>query len=174
MINGDAGLFWERLAVVLGFTNLALFIGMGITCRSFLNIARNLRITRFTSSRPYQALFKYHSFFWYGFFVVLFLHIILAILHTEIPKAGDPDAAIHWAILGFAGSVLVSTALTFSGCRTFSGILQGFRGDKLYKGFYGHYFKLHAYFWVILLAALAGHLVTAYPHIGFWPHPMPM
>jgi hypothetical protein len=169
MFSGDLGLYGERLAVVLGFVTLALFIAMGLTCRSFVSLAGKLKLAGFTRSKFYQSFFKYHSFFWYGFFVILFLHVITGFMHTEFPKAGDPDAVIHLTILVFAGSVLVGVGLTFSNCRTFANLLKVFKGNELLSGKYGFYYRVHAYFWIILLLALAGHLAASYAHIGFWP-----
>ena len=169
MITGDLGLFGERLAVALGFVTLVLFIGTGLTCRSFVPLADRLNITWFTGSRPYKAIFRYHSFFWYGFFVVLFLHMLIGFMHTEFPQAGDPDAVQHLWILVFAVSLFISVGLTFSNCRTFMGFLRIFKGDSLLAGFYGRFYRLHSYVWVLLLVALVGHLIASYIHIGFWP-----
>ena len=166
---GNVGLYGERVAVVLGFVTLGLFIAMAVTCRKFLPFASRLGMGSLTNSAPYQALFKLHSYFWYGLGLVLVLHLMAGLLHTEIPQKGDPDAAIHWAILIFALTTLTSLVLVFSNCRSFATVLKIFRGDRVLTGAYGRYYQLHSFFWVLLLVALAGHLVASYMHIGFWP-----
>jgi hypothetical protein len=169
MISGDLGLYGERLAVVLGFATLTLFLSMGLTCRTFSSLATRFGVGRIIRSKPYQAMFKLHSFFWYGVAILLFLHMITGIMHTEIPRSGDPSAPLHWAILIFAVGLLVSIGLTFSNCRSFAAILRIFRGDKVFAGAYRPFFGFHSYFWILLLLALAGHLAASYVHIGFWP-----
>jgi len=168
-MSGDLGLYGERLAVALGFVTLTLFVGMALTCRSFVSLTKSLGIGRFTTSRAYQSFFKLHSFFWYGFFLVLFLHMLTGLMHTELPRAGDPDAGIHLVILIFAASVFVSVGLTFANCRTFAGILGVFRGETLFTGGYRTFYRFHAYFWIVLLVSLIGHLTASYIHVGFWP-----
>jgi hypothetical protein len=169
MITGDLGLYGERLTVALGFVTLALFVGMGLTCRSFVSLSNKVGLGWLTGSKLYRATSRYHSFFWYGFFVVLFLHMLTGFMHTEIPQAGDPDAGIHLLILIFAGVVFFSVGLTFSNCRTCAGILGVFRGEGLFKGAYGRLYRFHPYFWILLLIGLIGHLTVSYIHVGFWP-----
>lgn len=169
MISGDLGLYGERLAVVLGFATLMLFIGIGITCRSFSSLAARFKIGMLTTTRAYQQLFRLHAAFWYGFGLMLFLHLITGFMHTEFPHPGDPDAPIHTVILVFAGSVLISVSLTFSNCRTFAAFLKVFRGEDLFSGAYKLFYRFHSYFWILLLLALIGHLIASYIHVGFWP-----
>jgi hypothetical protein len=169
VISGDLGLYGERLAVALGFLTLILFVGIGLTCRSFVSLTNRLKIGGLTKTKPYQGLFRFHSFFWYGLGVVLFLHIIAGVMHTSLPQSGDPDAFIHTVILIFAGSVLISVVLTFSNCRTFMGFLRVFRGEDLFTGAYKPFYRVHSYFWILLLLALIGHLTASYFHVGFWP-----
>ena len=169
MITGDLGLYGERLAVVLGFITLALFTGMAVTCRSFIPFSNKIGLGSITRSKVYRSLFRFHSFFWFGFGVILFLHGLTGFMHTEIPQAGDPDAPVHLAILVFATGLFLSVGLTFSNCRAFSGMLRFFRGGDILTGIYGRFYRLHSYFWVLLLVALAGHLTASYLHIGFWP-----
>jgi hypothetical protein len=168
MIRGDLGLYGERLAVVLGFCTLGFFAALGFTCRSFLPLARKLGLNGLIESKPYKKLFSFHSFFWYGFFLLLVLHMMTGIMHTELPKTGDPNASIHLAILIMAGSVLFSLGFTFSTCRSFIGIFHLVGKDPL-KGWFKSYYNVHSYIWILLLLALIGHLVASYLHIGFWP-----
>ena len=168
-ITGDLGLYGERTAVVLGFASLALFVSMGLTCRSFPVLARKIRLGGLVEKRAYRTFFGYHSFFWYGFFIVLVLHLLTGIMHTSLPQAGDPDEAIHWAILIFAGSVLLSLGLVFSSCRSCVSLFTMMRGHSPLHGVYAAYYRLHSYLWLLLLLALVGHLTASYIHIGFWP-----
>jgi hypothetical protein len=167
-ITGDLGLFGEREAVVLGFISLGLFLAMALSCRSFPALAARLKIGRLTESKPYRVFFRYHSFYWYGFFLVLILHIGTGLMHTSLPQAGDPDEGIHWAILIFAGSVLLSLGLVFSSCRSCVSLMS-LLGRNPLAGGYKIYYRLHSYLWVLLLLALVGHLTASYIHIGFWP-----
>ena len=169
MVTGDIGLYGERLAVALGFGLLAAFIGMGLTCRTFMSFATRIGLGNLIRSRPYQAMYKRHSIFWYGVEGFLVLHVLTGIMHTTLPRAGDADAGFHAIILIFAGCTVVSLGLTFTNCRAFASILRIFKGDRTFSGSYKPYYGFHAYFWILLLAALAGHLVASYLHIGLWP-----
>ena len=168
MITGDLGLYGERLAVVLGFCTLGFFIAMATTCRSFVPLAGKIGLSELTKSKAYRKYFGFHSFFWYGFFMLLILHMMTGFMHTEFPRAGDPDVGIHWAILIAAGSVLLSIGMTFSSCRSFVGIFRA-AGKNPLAGRYSGYYQMHNYIWILLLLALIGHLTASYLHIGFWP-----
>ena len=89
-------------------------------------------------------------------------------MHAEIPTANDADARLHEIILIFAGSTLVTVGLTFAGRRAFTGLARVL-GANLLSRPYKAYFKIHAYFWIPLIIALAGHLTASYIHVGIWP-----
>ncbi len=169
MLTGDVGLYGERLAVLLGYLTFGLFVGMGLTCRNFVSLMARFGLETVTASAPYQAVFRLHPYFWYGLVLVLPMHMFVGILHTELPVAGDPDELIHWLILIFGGSTLLSVALVFSNCRSCASVLKWFRSGNIFAGVYGRYYQFHAWFWIILLLALAGHLAASYAHVGFWP-----
>jgi hypothetical protein len=169
MITGDVGLYGERVAVVMGFITLASFIAMGLTCRSFVAFTNRIGLGKLTSSRPYLTFYRYHSYYWWLFWFMLLLHLVTGLMHTEIPKAGDPDAAIHWAILIMAISVLITMGLVFSSCRTFVSMFKALKGRDPLEGDYQKFYRLHSYLWAALLLALLGPLIASYIHIGFWP-----
>jgi len=100
----------------------------------------------------------------------LTLHFLSAVMHTAIPKAGDPDAPVHWAILGFAFGAALMTGAVLSSCRSTAALLNTFTGkspvaNKRYFSFY----RYHACYWLILVLAIAGHFTASYIHIGVWP-----
>lgn len=169
-ISGNIGLYDERLTVVLGFVTLAAALATFVSCRTFLSFLERLGLKSPINAGWYKAFYKYHGYYWWVFVMGLILHLLTAVMHTAIPKAGDPDAPIHWTILGFAlGAAAMTGAVLFS-CRSLTGLLNTFTGkapigNKRYFSFY----RYHSYYWLILILAIAGHFAASYVHIGVWP-----
>ena len=124
--NSGAGLYGERLTVALGYITLAFTVATFATCRSCLSLLSHLGLKSPMEMRWYRPFYKYHGYYWSVFLFTLVLHLMTAMMHTAIPKAGDPDAQIHWIILSFGLSTLVFTGITLSSCRSFIGLLNLF------------------------------------------------
>ncbi|APV44420.1 hypothetical protein Dform_01085 [Dehalogenimonas formicexedens] len=169
MVTGDLGLFGERVAVALGFLTLTSFLAVALSCRTFVSLANRINLGAVVASRPYKVFFRYHSIYWWVFLLFLIPHVMAGIMHTSLPKRGDPDAGIHLAILIAAVGTFGSITATFANCRSFASLLKVFRADKTYTGFYGRFYAWHGYFWLILIVFLLGHLIVSYVHVGFWP-----
>jgi len=169
-ISGNIGIYNERLTVILGFVTLAAALATFVSCRSCLSFLGRLGWKIPTESGPYRAFYKYHGYYWWVFILGLTLHFLAAVMHTAIPAPGDPDAPIHWAILGFALGAAVMTGAVLSSCRSLNSLVNTFTGkaptsNKRYFSFY----RYHSYYWLILILALAGHFAASYIHIGVWP-----
>jgi cytochrome b561 len=167
----STALYGERLAVGLGFGTLLFSLATFTTCRSFSGLIRRVTKTNLTDFSWYRRYNSLHGYFWWFFVFIFALHLMAAVMHTAIPKAGDPDAGIHWFILSFGLAALVSTTVTLWSCRSWVSLMGMFTTNnllqhKMYKTFY----SAHAVFWLVLLAAIAGHFISAYIHVGFWPH----
>ncbi len=170
MAQPAAGLFEERFAVAIGFATLAAALATFASCRSCLSFLGRLGIKGLTESRWYRGFYRYHGYYWAAFLLTLPVHLILAVIHTGLPMAGDADAPIHWAILSLGLGSVVSTGVVFSSCRSLVGMIRmltnkGPLTNPTFKAFYG----LHNYFWLALLVAVGGHFASANTHIGFWP-----
>ena len=168
--SGGDGLFEERSAVALGFVTLAFALATFVSCRSCLTFLGRLGIKNLTETRRYRAFYRYHGYYWSAFLITLPVHLILALVHTGLPMAGDPDAPVHWVILSFALASVVSTGVVFSSCRSLVRVFALMMKRRplinpSYRVFYGY----HAYFWAVLMLAIAGHFAAANVHIGFWP-----
>ncbi len=169
-ISGNIGLYSERLAVVLGFVTLAAAVATFASCRTCLSFLARFGLKIRVEAGWYRPFYKYHGYYWWIFLFALTLHFLGAIMHTAIPRAGDPDAPIHWVVLGFALGAAVMTGAVVSSCRSTAGLLNTFTGktpvsNRRYFSFY----RYHAYYWLILILAIAGHVTGSYIHIGFWP-----
>ena len=164
------GLYGERLAVALGFVTLVFALATFASCRSCLSFLGRIGVKLRPESGGYQGFYRYHGYYWAGFIFTLVLHTMSAIMHTAIPKAGDPDAGIHWLILSFALGSLVFTGGVLSSCRSLVSLINMFAengpmSNAVFRGF----FRLHSYSWLILIMAIAGHFAAANVHVGFWP-----
>ena len=169
----NAGLFDERLAVALGFISVVSALAAFTTCRSFITLVMKLGFKDPLQVKWYKAFYKYHGYYWPALWISLVLHVILALLHTQLPQIGDPDAVIHLYIL-VAGlvSFIAMIVLGFS-CRVFGTFLNTRTGKPpLQFRLFGAFYKRHGLYWLILLATFAVHFIFAYRHIGFWPSGM--
>jgi cytochrome b561 len=169
-ISSNTALYSERLAISLGLACFVLAVLLIISCRSFLTLFRRITLKDLTKSKTYQAFYRPHSYYWWTFWILLILHVMVAVTHTELPTAGDPDANIHRLILGFGLTSFVSLLVVFLSCRSFTSLAGFFRNKSLldnatYRSYYGH----HGYQWWIFIAAVAVHFAVSYVHAGIWP-----
>ena len=168
--TGNAGLYGEKLAVALGFLTLVSAIATFTSCRSFIGLFRFLHLHDPLNVKYFQPFYKYHTYYWWLLLLALFLHFTTALIHVELPTPGDPDALIHWIILGFAIAATVFLVIVLISCRSFANLLGFFLGKNSltinsYQGFY----RYHSFYWWLFIIAIIGHFSASYAHIGFWP-----
>ena len=169
-IASGAGLYAERLAVALGFTTLIGAIATFATCRSCLSFLGRFGLKNPMDMRWYRQIYKYHGYYWWVFLLGLALHLLTSIMHTAIPRTGDPDTPIHWMILSFAIVSLPLLGIVLSSCRSFVGFLNLFmEKGPLNNHAFQKFYKYHSYYWLLLVLAVAGHIGSAYVHVGIWP-----
>lgn len=170
-VAGDLGIYYERIAVTLGFVTLIASIATFASCRSFISLMSRFTHNSLLENRAYKSFYKYHSYYWWSFLIILVIHVMSATIHTELlPGPDAPDALEHWFILGFAFGTLVSISVQFSSCRSFVSLVNFFTQNnpgkfRAYNGFY----RFHAYYWWIFLSVVAGHIIAAAVHTNFWP-----
>jgi len=169
-ISGNIGLYDERLTVVLGFVTLAAALATFVSCRTCLSFLGRFGLKINMDAGWYRSFYRLHGYYWWVFVMGLILHFLTAVMHTAIPKAGDPDAPIHWAILGFALGAAVTTGAVLFSCRSTAGLWNTFTGKTPVnnKKFFSFY-RYHSYYWLVLALAVAGHFAASYIHIGVWP-----
>jgi len=170
-ILGDLGIYYERIAVSLGFVTLAAALATFGSCRTFVTLISRHTGANLLDNRGYRSFYKYHGYYWWSLLIILVIHMLSAAMHTQLlPGTGDPDAFAHWMILGFAFGSIVAIAVQFLSCRTFPGVVHFFAAKSpakspAYKAFY----ELHAYYWWIFLVAVGGHFIAAAIHTNVWP-----
>jgi hypothetical protein len=169
IVSGPS-LYGERLAIALGFVTLLSAVVTFATCRSCVSFLGHLGLKIPMDKKWYSPFYKYHGYFWWVFLMGLFLHLLTALMHTSIPTAGDPDAQIHWIILGLGLASLVLVISVLSSCRSLVGLLNQFREKNLISAKkYQPFYRLHSYYWLILILLIAGHFASSYIHTGIWP-----
>ena len=170
-IAGGLGIYYERIAVALGFATLVAAIATFASCRTFTGLVGRYARADLLQNSAYRSFYKYHAYYWWAFIVILAVHVLSSVMHTDLlPTAGDPDFAQHWFIVGFAFGSVASFVMQFGSCRSVAGLIDLFTGKpplswRIYKGFY----RFHAYYWWIFLAAVGGHVIAAAVHTHFWP-----
>jgi hypothetical protein len=168
--TADAAIYNERTAIILGFLTLTSVLAVFLTCRTCQILLSRLGLRKLVSSRAYQWFYTYHAYYWWVFLALLLAHFMMGFLHTGFPKAGDPDAAIHWYILGagFAAALLALSLL--ASCRIAPRLLTIVTGRKpTGNADYLKFFRLHNYLWWPVLAFVAAHFAVAFSHAGIWP-----
>jgi len=168
--GASGGGYDERVAIILGFLTLLFMLIVLVSCRSFMSLLSRLHLEKFLGSKAYQSFYRYHATYWWLFGVLLLAHIMIAVMHTGLPQAGDPDASIHWAILllGLGGAMTAVTIL--ASCRIVPRLLAPVTPSKpfsnaAFRAFFGY----HAYYWGLAILLVAVHFVLGYIHASVWP-----
>ena len=163
-------LYAERLTVGLGYLTLFFALSSFASCRTCVAWFERFGIKNLTTRPGYRRFFNLHGYFWYGFLLLLFVHAVAAIMHTALPNAKDPDGFIHLIILVSGLAAMVLTILIFASCRSLVSLIKVFYpGDPLRSLGYRAYYRFHGMWWALLFATIAGHFISDYLHIGFWP-----
>ena len=126
-IVGDLGLYYERIAVSLGFATLIAGLATFASCRSLVSLVTRYAHASLLENRAYRSFYKYHAYYWWSLLIIMAIHLASAAMHTGLlPAAGDPDALAHWLILGFAFGSLPSSSIEFASCRSFASLIDFF------------------------------------------------
>jgi cytochrome b561 len=169
-ISADIGIYNERLAIALGLLTLVFALAILASCRSFAFLLNRFGVKDYTNNKPYQSFYKFHSYYWWIFWLAFVLHLMTAVTHTELPAVGDPDAGIHWLILGFGAAALVSMLIVSLSCRSIIAFSNIFTEKSLLKfKIYNSFYRYHSYYWFVFILLIAGHFTSAYIHAGIWP-----
>jgi hypothetical protein len=169
-IADRSAIYNERLAIVLGLLTLTLAAASFISCRSCLSRLKYLRLPDPTKIKGYSSFYKYHLYYWWAFGVFLVSHVLVAIAHTGLPQAGDPDAGAHWTILGLGFFSALSSSVVFCSCRVLPRLAALVSPGSLFNNTaYKFLFRYHAYFWIIFFLLAFSHFAAGYHHAGIWP-----
>src|SRR5512136_2264498 len=93
---GTNAVYNERVAIILGLTALFLALLAFVSCRTCLAWLSRLGWKHALDNRVYRQFYRFHAYYWWFLGVALVTHIFLAVIHTGLPQAGDPDAYLHW------------------------------------------------------------------------------
>jgi hypothetical protein len=160
----------ERLAIIFGLITLTSGLAAFFSCRTCVNWLIRIGMKNPLNNKGYSAFYKYHIYYWWSFGVLLVAHILVAVIHTGLPQAGDSDANIHWMILGFGLFSAITAVFLFSSCRIVPRLISRVKpGNPLKNLRYRSFFGFHSYFWGVLALLVVLHFVIAYNHAGVWP-----
>jgi cytochrome b561 len=169
-ISGQATVLSERIAIILGFITLGSAMATFASCRTFVSLLLRLGAGNPIHNKVYQSFNRYHGYYWWAFGVSVLTHIMMAIFHTGLPQAGDPDAGTHWIILILGMTTAIMGIVLFFSCRITPKLLaplksKSSRIDKIHRSF----LRFHPYFWWVFVLLAAAHFAAAYLHAGLWP-----
>jgi hypothetical protein len=163
-------LYYERLAIILGIITLVSALFVFFSCRIFVSRLPSPGSKPSRLKKLYKSFYKYHLYYWWALGVALLAHLMLAVLHTGLPQSGDPDAGIHWAILGFGVAGSISALVLFSSCRIVPRLLaMAGTADPFQSHVFKSAYKYHTYYWAILGMVVLTHFGIALAHAGIWP-----
>ena len=145
-IAGGLGIYYERIAVTLGFATLLAIVATFVSCRSFISLIGRYAHMNLMENTLYKSFYRYHAYYWWLFLIVLVIHIMSATIHTELlPGHDDPDALEHWMIIGFALSTLAVISIQFFSCRSFASLAGLFtRKNPVKFRLYSIFYKFHS------------------------------
>jgi cytochrome b561 len=160
----------ERLTVVLGLFTLILALAVFLSCRSGLTLLNKIGLKKLANSKCYQTFFKYHTYYWWVFWLMFVIHLLAAIMHLGFKNSGDPDAYLHiYSVIFGVAAVIALVVVSFS-CRGIAGILRLFSERKVndFRSL-GRLFRFHAYYWLLFFLVIATHFTISFIHNGLWP-----
>ena len=163
-------LYNEQLAVALGLLTLVAGIGLFSSCRTCVSLLGRLGVKQPLEKPLFKRLYGFHPYFWWAFVMFLVLHVATAFFHTGFPIKGDPDAGIHWWILGLGFASTLTVPATFLSCRSVATAFE-FLSQKnpLSWKFYRGIYRFHGYYWWLLGVLVISHFIVAGLHVNFWP-----
>jgi hypothetical protein len=168
-ISIDVGVYNERLSIVLGFITLLLTLATLFSCRSFIFFLRHIGIKNPERNRFYAAFFKYHSLYWYGLVFILVLHPLAGIMHIVFTDSTDPDAYLHTWVLAAGAAAFAVILIILVSCRSLVAFLAFITGKNPLAGkYFAAFYRLHSYFWSILIILIVLHFTFSYLHTGIW------
>jgi hypothetical protein len=168
---GYTGQYNERLAIVLGLVTLLFVLATFLTCRSCVALLKRLGWRDPLASRVYKALYRFHGYYWWGFWFVFFLHALVGLMHgLSVPSSIDPDSYLHVPIFWLGAGAAACAIIVLASCRSPIAFLDLFRSrpaltSRTYRLYYGY----HSYVWLLLLLMVAAHFAVGYYHSGLWP-----
>lgn len=160
----------ERLAVVLGIMTLISALALFLSCRVCLRILPKIGCQNLIASRGFQRFLKYHTYYWWTFWLIFGIHLMSAIMHLGFGSTGDPDAYLHKYSVIFGVSALLVVLVASYSCRWVATLYRLFseRGPSDSK-FFSMVYRYHAYYWLVFFLLIAAHFVVGYKHSGWWP-----
>lgn len=168
---GYYGQYNERLAILLGLITVAFAVAVFVSCRTCVVLLERLGLKNPTANKGYQVFYRYHGYYWWGFWFVLLLHALVGLMHGfSVPESIDPDAYLHVPILWLGVAAVGAALVMVSSCRSPLAFLNQFRGNPGPGGrVYRLFFQYHTYYWLVLALAVAAHFALGYYHAGIWP-----
>lgn len=160
----------QRLAIVLGIFTLIMALAVFLSCRSGITLLNKIGLKNMASSRGYQTFLKYHTYYWWTFWLIFVIHLLAAIMHIGFKNSGDPDAYLHIYSLIFGSAGIITLIVVDLSCRGIIGVVRLFSERKWNEfRFLGRLYRYHSYFWLIFGLLVTVHLSIGLIHSGWWP-----
>jgi hypothetical protein len=152
---------------------LILGLGIGIlvsgtavitTCR---NVAGFLHLVQGDDSRKtrlYSAYFRFHSYYWVAFLLILALHLMVTIVHVGLPSPGEPYYLTHQVVFYTAIVNFLLVLVVFTSCRSFLSLVSLFTSRNPLSGGYKRFYGFHSILWMMLAVSFITHIVAGIIH----------
>jgi hypothetical protein len=160
----------ERLAMVLGILTLLSGLAVFLSCRTCIKILNKTGFKKMIAGKTFQRLLKYHTYYWWTFWLIFVLHLMSAIMHLGFNTAGDSNAYLHKYSLIFGLSALAAVIAVRFSCHGIGVVVRLFSERKPTEfKLIGLVYKYHSYYWVVFFILIAAHYTAGFLHSGWWP-----
>ena len=159
----DVYIHWLILSLGIGI----LFSGGAVlgSCRSIASFFRLLKENQSFGAKFYRIFYKYHSTYWYVFWCVLAMHLLVTVIHVQLPVAGEPyHLSKQFVFFSSIANFSLVLIVLFS-CKSFARVLDIIMSKSaLTNRYYRQFYRYHSYFWWLLSISLITHIAFGIYH----------
>jgi hypothetical protein len=160
----------ERTAIVLGIFTLFELLAVFFSCRTCVTIPKRMKLVNLMNIGVYRKFYRYHSYYWWVFQVLLASHFLMVVMQIGMQKTGIIDFPTFLAvmILGLGAAITALTLLV--SCRIMPRLITAATSKKPMDSARFRMFSMrHDYYWGIVWLLALAHFTVSYIHIGVWP-----
>ena len=159
----DIYIHWMILALGIGI--LISGIAVITTCRSVAGFFHLLQGTGSFKTRFYSVYFRFHSYYWVAFFLILVLHLMVTIVHIGLPSPGEPYLLAHQVVFYSAIANFLLTLVVFTSCKSFLSLVSLFANrNPLSDNGFKRFYRFHAVLWWMLFVSFIVHIIAGIIH----------
>jgi hypothetical protein len=159
----DIYVHWLILALGIGI--LVFGIAVITTCRSVASFFHLLQDNNTLGAKIYRIYFRFHSYYWVAFAMVLIFHLMVTIVHVGLPSASEPFYLAHQLVFYTAITNFLFTMVVFTSCKSFLSLVNIFSSkNPLSAGGFKRFYRFHSVFWWLFGISFTIHIAAGIVH----------